>query len=188
MCTTRTGDNRVQGPAPPSHRSPTYASIAGSKFQYFRYIFYRVATVAKCAGDLLPRNMDSEKCPRPETLAASSDSNGKASSVESAVLEAYVTQEITIPESHIQTHTCTPSRELKEKDIDTQTLQAASGRSSAETVGLTRRQRRISRFQYGTLCYTLFIIGWNDGSTGPLIPRMREVYHVRKPTSHPPSN
>ncbi|KAJ7646022.1 major facilitator superfamily domain-containing protein [Mycena polygramma] len=29
-----------------------------------------------------------------------------------------------------------------------------------------------------TLCWTLFLAGWNDGSVGPLIPRIQAVYHV----------
>ncbi|KAF9023653.1 MFS general substrate transporter [Hymenopellis radicata] len=30
----------------------------------------------------------------------------------------------------------------------------------------------------GALCWTLFLQGWNDGTIGPLIPRIRELYHV----------
>ncbi|KAJ7826866.1 major facilitator superfamily domain-containing protein [Mycena olivaceomarginata] len=33
--------------------------------------------------------------------------------------------------------------------------------------------------QLVTLCWTLFVAGWNDGSVGPLIPRIQQVYHVR---------
>ena len=29
-----------------------------------------------------------------------------------------------------------------------------------------------------TLCWSLFLAGWNDGSTGPLLPRIQTVYHV----------
>ncbi|KAI0087346.1 MFS general substrate transporter [Irpex rosettiformis] len=32
--------------------------------------------------------------------------------------------------------------------------------------------------QYASLCFTLFLAGWNDGTTGPLLPRMQENYHV----------
>lgn len=39
---------------------------------------------------------------------------------------------------------------------------------------------RLARIQFLTLCWTLFHIGWNDGSTGPLIPRIREHYNVSK--------
>ncbi|KAI0074463.1 MFS general substrate transporter [Panus rudis PR-1116 ss-1] len=32
--------------------------------------------------------------------------------------------------------------------------------------------------QYAVLCFSLFMAGWNDGTTGPLLPRIQEVYHV----------
>lgn len=34
------------------------------------------------------------------------------------------------------------------------------------------------RIQFLTLCWTLFVAGWNDGTTGPLLSRMQENYHV----------
>nr|GAT48810.1 predicted protein [Mycena chlorophos] len=37
---------------------------------------------------------------------------------------------------------------------------------------------RRERLQLAVLCWTLFTGGWNDGSNGPLIPRMQQVYHV----------
>ncbi|KDR80389.1 hypothetical protein GALMADRAFT_223273 [Galerina marginata CBS 339.88] len=42
----------------------------------------------------------------------------------------------------------------------------------------TREQRLLGRVQFVTLCWTLFLAGWNDGTTGPLLPRIQEVYHV----------
>lgn len=33
--------------------------------------------------------------------------------------------------------------------------------------------------QFSALCFTLFIAGWNDGTTGPLLPRIQSNYHVR---------
>jgi hypothetical protein len=33
-----------------------------------------------------------------------------------------------------------------------------------------------------TMCGALFLAGWNDGTTGPLLPRIQEVYHVRAQT------
>ncbi|KAH9846506.1 MFS general substrate transporter [Lenzites betulinus] len=42
----------------------------------------------------------------------------------------------------------------------------------------TPASRRLARFQFATLCWTLFLAGWNDGTTGPLLPRMQAVYHV----------
>ena len=32
--------------------------------------------------------------------------------------------------------------------------------------------------QYSSLCFALFLAGWNDGTTGPLLPRIQEKYHV----------
>lgn len=36
------------------------------------------------------------------------------------------------------------------------------------------------RVQFAVLCWSLFLLGWNDGSTGPLLPRIQEVYHVSR--------
>lgn len=35
-----------------------------------------------------------------------------------------------------------------------------------------------ARLQFATVCWSIFTIGWNDGATGPLLPRMQEQYHV----------
>ena len=35
-----------------------------------------------------------------------------------------------------------------------------------------------ARIQFITLCFNLFLAGWNDGSTGPLLPRIQQVYRV----------
>ncbi|PIL23359.1 MFS general substrate transporter [Ganoderma sinense ZZ0214-1] len=42
----------------------------------------------------------------------------------------------------------------------------------------TPAMRRKARIQFITLCWTLFLAGWNDGTTGPLLPRIQTVYHV----------
>jgi len=39
-------------------------------------------------------------------------------------------------------------------------------------------QRRRANIQFVTLCWTLFLAGWNDGTTGPLLPRIQKVYEV----------
>ncbi|RDX45187.1 MFS general substrate transporter [Lentinus brumalis] len=58
-------------------------------------------------------------------------------------------------------------------------LDSQSGRvpSSAVAAG-TPASRRLARIQFATLCWTLFLAGWNDGTTGPLLPRIQRVYHV----------
>ena len=35
-----------------------------------------------------------------------------------------------------------------------------------------------AHLQYGALLFTLFLAGWNDGTTGPLLPRIQSNYHV----------
>ncbi|KAF8966641.1 MFS general substrate transporter [Flammula alnicola] len=49
---------------------------------------------------------------------------------------------------------------------------------NASNPGVTRQQRNLARVQFVALCWTLFLAGWNDGTTGPLLPRIQEVYHV----------
>ncbi|KAI0676404.1 MFS general substrate transporter [Trametes maxima] len=38
--------------------------------------------------------------------------------------------------------------------------------------------RRRGWIQFSTLCWSIFVAGWNDGTLGPLLPRLQEVYHV----------
>ena len=45
---------------------------------------------------------------------------------------------------------------------------------------LTPAIRRKARIQFAVCCFTLFLAGWNDGTTGPLLPRMQVVYHACK--------
>ncbi|KAJ7058154.1 major facilitator superfamily domain-containing protein [Mycena amicta] len=42
----------------------------------------------------------------------------------------------------------------------------------------TKRQRNTEKIQLATLCWTLFLAGWNDGSLGPLLPRIQQSYHI----------
>lgn len=42
----------------------------------------------------------------------------------------------------------------------------------------TKPQQHLETIQFLTLCWALFLAGWNDGSSGPLIPRLQAVYHV----------
>ncbi|KAF8191791.1 MFS general substrate transporter [Pholiota molesta] len=49
---------------------------------------------------------------------------------------------------------------------------------SEATPSLTRQQRNIALIQYVTLLWPMIVAGWNDGTTGPLLPRIQEVYHV----------
>lgn len=43
---------------------------------------------------------------------------------------------------------------------------------------VTHAQRKLARLQFATLLWTFVLVGWNDGTTGALLPRIQEVYHV----------
>ena len=36
-----------------------------------------------------------------------------------------------------------------------------------------------TNLHFGALCWCLFLAGWNDGTIGPLLPRVQGVYDVR---------
>jgi len=38
--------------------------------------------------------------------------------------------------------------------------------------------RRKANIHFAAMCWSLFLAGWNDGTTGPLLPRIQDVYHV----------
>ncbi|PPQ86680.1 LOW QUALITY PROTEIN: hypothetical protein CVT25_006755 [Psilocybe cyanescens] len=56
--------------------------------------------------------------------------------------------------------------------------QSVLGNGDKVTGKITREQRFTGRVQFLSLCFTLFLAGWNDGTTGPLLLRFQEVYHV----------
>ncbi|KAG9313550.1 MFS general substrate transporter [Chiua virens] len=52
------------------------------------------------------------------------------------------------------------------------------GTDNALVIPQTKGQRLRERVQFATLCWTLYLAGWNDGTTGPLLPRIQKVYGV----------
>jgi fucose permease len=40
------------------------------------------------------------------------------------------------------------------------------------------KHRARLRAQFLALCFSLFLAGWNDGTIGPLLPRIRQVYEI----------
>ncbi|KAG1833261.1 MFS general substrate transporter [Suillus subalutaceus] len=43
---------------------------------------------------------------------------------------------------------------------------------------IRRTQKTREKIQFVTLCWFVYLEGWNDGSNGPLLPRIQEVYGV----------
>lgn len=74
----------------------------------------------------------------------------------------------------------------RQKDIpDIRLEELAVGLSEGETRTLTNisdrvhvNQKRNSLIQFLSLCYCLGMVGWNDGTAGPLLPTLQEYYKV----------
>ncbi|KAF9239880.1 MFS general substrate transporter [Melanogaster broomeanus] len=81
-------------------------------------------------------------------------------------------------------HTGTGSVEFELEDIRRKVPQAPdsasgpNGTPSVSSKGQTEAQRLRARIQFAALCWTLYLAGWNDGTTGPLLPRIQKVYNV----------
>ncbi|RPD55996.1 MFS general substrate transporter [Lentinus tigrinus ALCF2SS1-6] len=58
--------------------------------------------------------------------------------------------------------------------IDEDTDSTAPVMSTAQKAALKRK--RLTNFM--TLCFVVFMNGWNDGTTGPLLPRIQEYYGI----------
>ncbi|TCD71913.1 hypothetical protein EIP91_000045 [Steccherinum ochraceum] len=50
--------------------------------------------------------------------------------------------------------------------------------SPAISPALARMYRTKAHLHFLACCVSLFLAGWNDGTTGPLLPRIREVYNL----------
>lgn len=74
------------------------------------------------------------------------------------------------------------------KSDNSQTVLRSTTRSSQEADRATtedtisperqRTHKRNDRIQFAALCWLVFLVGWNDGTTGPLIPRMQVDYKL----------
>ena len=55
---------------------------------------------------------------------------------------------------------------------------SSSNSTVPSSAALLKTQKIRGQIQFTALCWSLFLLGWNDGSTGPLLLRIKEVYHV----------
>ena len=60
-------------------------------------------------------------------------------------------------------------------------LEADEGQGEESNSAQEKILRRRRLIQFATLCWCFILEGWNDGSTGPLLPRIQNTYHVRVP-------
>ncbi|KAG1745199.1 MFS general substrate transporter [Suillus lakei] len=92
-------------------------------------------------------------------------------------------QTTTITEGHTVSHhpTVGPYHDVKQSDkhnerIEMRVGSSASGSGAAsisDLKGQTKRQRLRARVQFATVCGAMYLAGWNDGTTGPLLPRIQ---------------
>ncbi len=76
----------------------------------------------------------------------------------------------------VQAHTTVhPTGDSEANDVD---LLSRTGTASSVTADQVRAMRMKGHFMYGSLLGSMFLSGWNDGTTGPLLPRIQVVYHV----------
>ncbi|KAG1903205.1 MFS general substrate transporter [Suillus fuscotomentosus] len=97
-------------------------------------------------------------------------------------------QTTTISEGHTDLHhlTIDPQHNLKESDkhnegVETRVGSSASDSGAASVSDMkaqTKRQRLRARVQFATVCGSMYLAGWNDGTTGPLLPRIQKVYDL----------
>jgi hypothetical protein len=43
---------------------------------------------------------------------------------------------------------------------------------------ITPQMRKNEKIIIAAMCFSLFLAGWNDGTIGPLLPRIQEIYGV----------
>ena len=63
-------------------------------------------------------------------------------------------------------------------DLDDPLKASESQPSSPPAYDLGKVPRWKPHVQFATLFFALYLAGWNDGTTGPLLPRIQEFYHV----------
>ncbi|KAK7684563.1 hypothetical protein QCA50_012510 [Cerrena zonata] len=79
--------------------------------------------------------------------------------------------------SAISDHAQIELEELGRRD-SAKSIRISTGPTTPLSEPLSRAEAWKGPVQFATLCWTLFLAGWNDGTTGPLLDRIREVYHA----------
>ncbi|PCH35199.1 MFS general substrate transporter [Wolfiporia cocos MD-104 SS10] len=122
--------------------------------------------------------------PRVRTMSSSHPTGGEA--IELPVLSSIVEDNgvgpSTVHVSGISTAAASIVTLGKTDDVEAPTPSRLSYAEGSSAPALTPAQRtafvRNSRIQFFALCYSFFLEGWNDGSTGPLIPRIQRNYKI----------
>ncbi|KAI4520802.1 MFS general substrate transporter [Schizophyllum commune Loenen D] len=80
----------------------------------------------------------------------------------------------TISQAHLASRVhCTPGLSFRESTAARTTIPASS-----TPLERTKKQIAAERIQFFAACWALVLAGWNDGTTGPLLPRIQQVYNL----------
>lgn len=71
-----------------------------------------------------------------------------------------------------------PFDALRDQTSEKSSIKSHADVPQAAVYTPSKKQINKARLQFITLCWTIFLAGWNDGSTGPLLPRIQEAYKV----------
>jgi hypothetical protein len=77
--------------------------------------------------------------------------------------------------SALQFNGASESLEMKDRNQDYNEEAAASPVTSTSNLNGHRLRAGL---QLASVCYSMFLAGWNDGTTGPLLPRIQKFYKV----------
>ena len=93
---------------------------------------------------------------------------------------------VTVP-SAIEPHTPTPTpsvrknihvEEIELSEVNDKPPQQKRSHLDVQVSQTDKSLKSRERIQFFSLCWSLFLLGWCDSSTGPLLPRIQNVYHV----------
>jgi hypothetical protein len=75
-------------------------------------------------------------------------------------------------------HLSSQSQVIGTSKLDASDVEMLESKEASRNDASSPSHRTRARLQLVSLCWCLFLAGWNDGSTGPLLPRIQLVYHV----------
>ncbi|OSC97784.1 MFS general substrate transporter [Trametes coccinea BRFM310] len=83
-------------------------------------------------------------------------------------------------EATAATESATFNNNKRSEYVETEAAAGSQSSHATQTTfpASTPTMRRKARLQFATLCWALFLAGWNDGTTGPLLPRIQAVYNI----------
>jgi hypothetical protein len=96
---------------------------------------------------------------------------------------------VTVP-SAIIPHALTPTRsvlsvhknihveEIELSEVNDKPSQQKRSNLDVHVSPTNKSLKSREKIQFFALCWSLFLLGWCDSSTGPLLPRIQNVYHV----------